>query len=92
MQCLELCINLLVVCANYPTDVQYKLSTSSQHKVITELLVILSDVLPDDDHNCLKMKSLPLTQQLAKCLVAVVQKRSFPIQVLYTGKFNEGKN
>ena len=69
------------MCANYSTDVQHKLSISSQHKVITELLVILSDVLPDDHYNCLKMKSLPLTQQLGECLVAVVQRRSFPIQV-----------
>lgn len=82
IQYLELCINLLAICASYCTDhVQHKLSMSSQHKVITELLVILSDVLEHDQHNCLKINSLPLTRHLAECLVAVVQRRSFSIQV-----------
>ena len=82
MQYLELCINLLAICASYSTDYgKHKLSMSSQHKVTTELLVLLSDILEHDQHNCLKINSLPLIRQLAECLVAVVQRRSFSIQV-----------
>ena len=77
-RCLELCINLLETCANRSTEVQYKLSTSSQHKLITEVLVILSE---DDNYDHLKIVSLSLTKQLASSLAAVVQKRSFPLQV-----------
>ena len=77
-QYLELCINLLEACANRSTEVQHKLSTSSQHKLITEVLVILSE---DDNYNHLKMLSLSLTKQLASCLATIVQRRSFSLQV-----------
>lgn len=77
-QCLELCINLLEACANRSTELQYKLSTSSQHRLITEVLVILSE---DDNYDHLKMVSLSLTKQLASSLATVAQKRSFPLQV-----------
>ena len=76
-QCLELCINLLETLANYSTEMRYKLSTSSRHKLITELLIILSEVFEVDSD-----KLTPsLSKQLASSLVIVVQKRSFPLQV-----------
>ena len=76
-QCLKLCINLLETLANYFAEAQYKLSTSSRHKLVTELLVILSEVFEDDGN-----KLMPsLSKQLASSLVIVVQKRSFPLQV-----------
>jgi len=82
LQCLDLCVNLLETCAKFSAAVQYKLSTSGQHKIITELLIILTEVFNNDDnHDCLKTKSFLLTEQLANCLVVVVQKRSFPLQV-----------
>ena len=80
-QCLELCINLLETCANYSTEVHYKLSTYSHHKLITELLIILSEVFEDSNYDCRKMISISLTKQLASSLAIVVQKRSFPLQV-----------
>ena len=83
LQCLELCINLLGTCAHCSTEViQYKLSTFSQHKLITELLVMLSKVFEaNNNFDHLDIKSLPLTKQLSSCLIVVVQKRSFPLQV-----------
>jgi len=75
----ELCVTLLGTCSGIKTHpVVGSLSLSGRHKIITELLVMFSQVFGDSPNHLMPTS---VTEQLASYLAELVQKRSIPLQV-----------
>ncbi|XP_065896369.1 uncharacterized protein [Dysidea avara] len=86
---MELCITLVGTCSGINTlPVVGSLSSSGRHKIITELLVILSQVYGDAPNH---LTSPSVTEQFGNCLAELVKKRSLPLQVVCKGLYLIGQ-